>query len=126
LRVIPSEARNLKAHSVDRDPFDRLRTGYDEEYGVRPLRRTVEEKIERPLAEQVLAQSRRTAKEVVVDVQDGELVFRAKQETARARNLIRSIRGHRKAAKKRPASGGERKADGVRMMSERKSVRQGV
>jgi ATP-dependent Clp protease ATP-binding subunit ClpA len=54
------------------------RTGYNEEFGVRHLRRTVEEKIERPLAEQVLAQSKRTAKEILVDVQDDELVFRAR------------------------------------------------
>jgi ATP-dependent Clp protease ATP-binding subunit ClpC len=53
-------------------------TGYNEEFGVRHLSRTVEEKIERPLAEQVLAHSKRTAKEILVDVEANELVFRSK------------------------------------------------
>ena len=55
-----------------------VKTGHSEEFGARDLRRIVEEKIESPLAQQVLGSSRHTSKEMLIDVENGELVFRNK------------------------------------------------
>ena len=49
--------------------------GHSADFGARHLRRALEDQIESPLAEHVLAGGRSASKEVVVDVDNGKLVF---------------------------------------------------
>jgi len=50
--------------------------GHNVEFGVRRLHRALEEQIESPLAKRILAAKKVAAKEIAVDVEDGELVFK--------------------------------------------------
>ncbi len=51
--------------------------GYDPTLGARPLRRAIQQQIEDPLSERILWKEFRVGETVVVDVEDGEIVFRA-------------------------------------------------
>lgn len=59
---------NAKAFLVDK--------GYDKSYGARPLKRTIQKYIEDPLSEELLRGSFRDNDEVLVDLENGELVFK--------------------------------------------------
>ena len=50
--------------------------GYDPQLGARPLRRTIQRMIEDPISEKLLWKEFRVGETVVVDVVDGEIVFR--------------------------------------------------
>jgi ATP-dependent Clp protease ATP-binding subunit ClpC len=52
------------------------RKGYEPTLGARPLRRAIQQLIEDPLSEKILWKEFRVGDTVVVDVEDGELVFR--------------------------------------------------
>ena len=54
--------------------------GYSEEYGARPLRRVIQEEIENPLSDAILANSFTAGAAVVVDVHEGEFSIRAADE----------------------------------------------
>jgi ATP-dependent Clp protease ATP-binding subunit ClpC len=49
--------------------------GYDPQLGARPLRRAIQQMIEDPLSERILWKEFRVGETVVVDVEDGEIVF---------------------------------------------------
>ncbi|HET9671379.1 MAG TPA: ATP-dependent Clp protease ATP-binding subunit, partial [Actinomycetota bacterium] len=49
--------------------------GYDKALGARPLRRTIQQLVEDPLAEKLLYKEFRAGETVIVDVRDGEIVF---------------------------------------------------
>lgn len=51
--------------------------GYSEEFGVRQLRRVIEDQIETPLAREFLAHGKAPSKTIVIEEQDGEIVIRA-------------------------------------------------
>ena len=51
--------------------------GYDPQLGARPLRRAIQQMIEDPLSERILWKEFRVGETVVVDVEDGEIVFRS-------------------------------------------------
>lgn len=51
--------------------------GYSEEYGARPLRRVIQEEIENPLSDAILADSFPDGTDVVIDVDDGAFAIRA-------------------------------------------------
>jgi ATP-dependent Clp protease ATP-binding subunit ClpC len=51
--------------------------GYDPTLGARPLRRAIQQFIEDPLSERILWKEFRVGETIVVDVADGEIVFRA-------------------------------------------------
>jgi ATP-dependent Clp protease ATP-binding subunit ClpC len=51
--------------------------GYDPQLGARPLRRAIQQLIEDPLSERILWKEFRVGETVVVDVEDGEIVFRS-------------------------------------------------
>jgi ATP-dependent Clp protease ATP-binding subunit ClpC len=51
--------------------------GYDPQLGARPLRRAIQQMIEDPLSERILWKEFRVGETVVVDVEDGEMVFRS-------------------------------------------------
>ena len=49
--------------------------GYDNTYGVRPLRRVIEQQIENPVAGKILRGKVKAGQIVAVDVKDGALTF---------------------------------------------------
>jgi ATP-dependent Clp protease ATP-binding subunit ClpB len=51
-------------------------------YGARPLKRAVQQHVENPLAQDILAGTLGPGDTVTVDVEDGEYVFRAKTPAA--------------------------------------------
>ncbi len=56
--------------------------GYDEKYGARPLKRTIQNLLEDKLAEEILEGKVRKGDKVLVEAQEGELVFKAEKEGA--------------------------------------------
>lgn len=54
--------------------------GYDPALGARPLRRTIQRMVEDPLSEKVLWKEFRAGQTIVVDTEDGEVVFTARDE----------------------------------------------
>jgi len=50
--------------------------GFDPVYGARPLKRAIQNKLENPLAEKILAGDFAPGDAIHVDVEDGRLVFR--------------------------------------------------
>jgi ATP-dependent Clp protease ATP-binding subunit ClpA len=58
-----------------------VREGYDPVYGARPLRRTIQRRIENELARRILAGEFREGQKVVVDFADGEFRFSAVDAT---------------------------------------------
>ena len=70
----------LKAKDIDIELTDAAKTllaaqGYDMSLGARPLRRTIQRLVEDPLAEKLLWKEFRAGQTVIVDAQDGEIVF---------------------------------------------------
>jgi len=55
-----------------------IEEGYDEKYGARPLRRTIQRKIEDPLANEILKGTFKDGNNILVDFKDGKIVFRNK------------------------------------------------
>jgi len=49
--------------------------GFDPSYGARPLRRAIQQHIEDPLAQEILARSFKQGDTILADVADGEIVF---------------------------------------------------
>ena len=49
--------------------------GYDKDYGARPLKRTIQRKVEDALAERILTGEIKQGDKVVVDAKNGEIVF---------------------------------------------------
>lgn len=58
--------------------------GFDEKYGARPLRRAIEKYLEDPLAEEILSGSIKVGEPMLIDCEDGKLVFRQKDLTSPA------------------------------------------
>ncbi len=51
--------------------------GYDPTLGARPLRRAIQQLVEDPLSERILWKEFRAGETIIVDVEDGEVVFRS-------------------------------------------------
>ena len=51
--------------------------GYDPQLGARPLRRSIQQMVEDPLSEKLLWKEFRVGETIIVDVENGEIVFRA-------------------------------------------------
>ena len=58
-----------------------IEKGYDEKYGARPLRRTIQNLLEDKLAEEILDGSIKEGDTVLIDAADGTLNFSAQDET---------------------------------------------
>jgi ATP-dependent Clp protease ATP-binding subunit ClpC len=56
--------------------------GYDPALGARPLRRTIQRMVEDPLSEKLLWKEFNAGQLVVVDVEDGNIVFRSLDQPA--------------------------------------------
>jgi ATP-dependent Clp protease ATP-binding subunit ClpC len=70
----------LKSKDVEIELTDAAKTllaekGYDKALGARPLRRTIQQMVEDPLAEKLLYKEFRAGETIIVDVRDGEVVF---------------------------------------------------
>jgi len=52
-----------------------IEKGYDEKYGARPLRRTIQREVEDPMANEILKGRFKEGSEILVDVKDGKIVF---------------------------------------------------
>jgi len=69
--------RNIEFELTEDARTEIVREGYDPTYGARPLRRTVQRRIENELARRVLAGDFREGEKVVVDFADGAYTFSA-------------------------------------------------
>jgi len=56
--------------------------GYDPVYGARPLKREIQQRVENPLAQEILRGSFAPGDTVTVDVEDGAIVFRTETSAA--------------------------------------------
>jgi ATP-dependent Clp protease ATP-binding subunit ClpC len=70
----------LKSKDVDIELSDAAKTllaerGYDKALGARPLRRTIQQLVEDPLAEKLLYKEFRAGETIIVDAVDGEITF---------------------------------------------------
>jgi ATP-dependent Clp protease ATP-binding subunit ClpC len=67
--------RNITLDLTDKAKEELVREGYDRVYGARPLRRTVERRVENPLSKRILAGEFRDGDNVLVDYADGAYTF---------------------------------------------------
>jgi ATP-dependent Clp protease ATP-binding subunit ClpC len=70
----------LKAKDVEIELTDAAKAllatqGYDQALGARPLRRTIQRLVEDPLAEKLLWKEFRAGQTIIVDAQDGQILF---------------------------------------------------
>ena len=103
----------LKAKDIDIELTDGAKTllatqGFDASLGARPLRRTIQRLVEDPLSEKLLWKEFRAGQTIIVDAQDGEIVFDggtivpgdpARDPARGARRLHRVTRGSVKDAR---------------------------
>jgi ATP-dependent Clp protease ATP-binding subunit ClpC len=59
-----------------------VQRGYQPQYGARPLRRTIQREVDNQLSRMLLSGELKPHTRLLVDVEDGELVFRTKRESA--------------------------------------------
>jgi ATP-dependent Clp protease ATP-binding subunit ClpB len=52
-----------------------VESGYDPVYGARPLKRAIQQLLENPLAQQILSEHLLKDKQILVDAQDGKIIF---------------------------------------------------
>jgi ATP-dependent Clp protease ATP-binding subunit ClpB len=76
-------SRRLEGNKITLALTDQAReflakTGFDPVYGARPLKRTIQQRIQNPLAVKILDGSVKDGDRVTVDVEKGEVVFRIK------------------------------------------------
>jgi ATP-dependent Clp protease ATP-binding subunit ClpC len=80
--MIKRVREQLKAKDLDIELTDAAKTllaekGYDPALGARPLRRTIQRMVEDPLSEKLLWKEFRAGQTIIVDAQNGEIVFEA-------------------------------------------------
>jgi ATP-dependent Clp protease ATP-binding subunit ClpB len=74
--------RDMRLELADAAVARLAEAGFDPVYGARPLKRAVQQHVENPLAQDILAGTLGPGDTVTVDVEDGEYVFRAKTPAA--------------------------------------------
>ncbi|WP_456383988.1 AAA family ATPase [Persephonella sp.] len=72
--------RNIQIEATDKAKELIAKLGYDPVYGARPLRRAIQKYVETPLSEKILKGEIKPGDTVLIDEEDGELVFRVKQK----------------------------------------------
>jgi len=78
--------RHISLELTDAARLSLVRTGYDPQYGARPLKRAIQKKVETPLGRLILKGEIRDGQRLLVDVgRDGELTFVPAAEVAAAR-----------------------------------------
>lgn len=73
------EGRNIKLVISDEAMDKILDEGYSEAFGARPLKRTIQKRVEDRLSDEILAGHVLPGETVTVEVKDGELVFRSEK-----------------------------------------------
>ncbi len=61
------ETKGIALEVSDRAMHDLARMGYDPKYGARPLRRTIQEQVENPIAETLLSQDIRRRDKLILE-----------------------------------------------------------
>ena len=88
LQIVDLMLKNLNKRLIEKDIHLEAtdaakellaKLGYDPVYGARPLRRAIQKYVETPLAEKILAGEIKPGDIVVLDVENGELVFKKKK-----------------------------------------------
>jgi ATP-dependent Clp protease ATP-binding subunit ClpA len=67
--------RSITVELTDAAKEALVKEGYDRVYGARPLRRTIERRVENPLSKRILSGEFADGDHVVVDYADGEFTF---------------------------------------------------
>jgi ATP-dependent Clp protease ATP-binding subunit ClpC len=72
-----------------------IEKGYDEKYGARPLRRTLQKDIEDPLSLEMLKGKFKSGDHIIVDVRNDKIVFRLKKQRQKeeSEKKLESIKG---------------------------------
>jgi ATP-dependent Clp protease ATP-binding subunit ClpC len=83
LMLVRVEER-LNEHEITLEAGDEAKRllaeeGYDAHFGARPLRRVIQNKIEDPLSEAILAGEFKAGDTVVLEIEDGEIRLRSKE-----------------------------------------------
>jgi ATP-dependent Clp protease ATP-binding subunit ClpC len=82
-RVRARLSEHLLQFTLDEEAVDFIiRTGYDEKFGARPLRRTIQKYLEDPLADMVLSGEAHDGDSYMITVQGDDLVFVKQNEPA--------------------------------------------
>ena len=90
LQIVDLMLKNLNKRLIERDIHLEAtdaakehiaKLGYDPVYGARPLRRAIQKYVETPLSEKILAGEIKPGDTVVLDVENGELVFKKKEQS---------------------------------------------
>jgi ATP-dependent Clp protease ATP-binding subunit ClpA len=76
-RQMAAQGFNLEFTDAARDVL--ADKGYDPELGARPLRRAIQQHVEDPLSERILWKEFAPGATVLVDAEDGEIVFRSEE-----------------------------------------------
>jgi ATP-dependent Clp protease ATP-binding subunit ClpB len=88
LQIVDLMLKNLNKRLIERDIHLEAtdaakehiaKLGYDPVYGARPLRRAIQKYVETPLSEKILSGEIKPGDIVVLDVENGELVFKKKE-----------------------------------------------
>jgi ATP-dependent Clp protease ATP-binding subunit ClpC len=61
--------------------------GYDEKFGARPLRRTIQREVEDPLANEILKGTFQRGSEILIDFQDNKIFFKENNKKKKKREL---------------------------------------
>jgi ATP-dependent Clp protease ATP-binding subunit ClpC len=61
--------------------------GYDEKYGARPLRRTIQRQIEDPLASEILKGTFQRGSEILIEFQEGKILFKENNRKKKKKEL---------------------------------------
>ncbi|MFQ5635188.1 MAG: ATP-dependent chaperone ClpB [Gammaproteobacteria bacterium] len=74
--------RDMRLELADSAVEKLAEAGYDPVYGARPLKRAIQQRVENPLAQDILAGSLGPGDTVKVDVEEGEIIFRSDKPAA--------------------------------------------
>ena len=74
--------QDIKITLTDKAKEFIVNVGYDPHFGARPLKRAIQRYIETPLAKEIIAGNIKPGSEVIADVENGEIVFKAMEKAA--------------------------------------------
>ncbi|WP_457623530.1 AAA family ATPase [Persephonella sp.] len=83
LKLLNARLREREIYIEATDKAKELisKLGYDPVYGARPLRRAIQKYVETPLSEKILSGEVKTGDTVIIDEENGQLVFKVKEKT---------------------------------------------
>jgi ATP-dependent Clp protease ATP-binding subunit ClpC len=79
--------RNLALEITTAAKNKLIEEGFDEKFGARPLRRTIQRKIEDPLANEILKGNFKEGSTIMVDAADGEITFKEADKSKKKKQL---------------------------------------